>query len=942
MTVTVCINLTRANRRNGLPRLAAPRWARFGFALALALCLPAQGQAQRSPAAASDFTISTDGVPRVAPPTTGGDPRKFWKPVVPDAGLQLKLERYRRAQNHTHDLSLKAGFAPAAISARDAAGRLTTFYIDLQDGEYGHANAFAGTYLGKTSVWFNHAGFVGRDETDNLYTIAHEFFHSIFDPVNRKHGLYAVPTPPRMMWISEGIPTAVGQLAMEGFEGTSLKARARSGSRLGIRALGARYLDYPIDLRDEFPLPTSVKAPFASNGKEDWFTSSSSDETVYKLSYATSSFWQHVATRSGGMGWVRKFIDRPAPADKSAGGWVDWAQQGVRSGRAFANFADAYNDYIGSFVDYPYLNPTSEKDFFAWGTWQNMLFHEGCRPIEVVAGAPAVDHVATIYPMAAECVRVKVTGLAPKAANVHVTLANASLAQCKNINVVSGLKRALQDPVVKPDNTCDWHWQYEYNPLTLNAKGEQVFVITNVNPEAPGKTPVVRAVTFQFSVPAISVTASGSVSATSGGQPQGTTNAYGPPRASPAKVPVPSRPSNKPGAAGSDRVAQAGQRTAVSEASASAQGSDCDALSRQVGPCGVALTTLKLRWGDVADQAFDVTRLQGDAVGGDLSNIGQMMTGLASFATTAGQGQGGTLELKFPKLKPGQTGKFSNALARLTIQTQDKSVGLESVSPKYVQAGSSPGCPHSGAVYPHAGQVTIDSHDATGLAGSFSADFHESSASGCPVPVKVASVSGRFKTQRVVDEDQEAYAESAQGQARLNELLVAKFYAMVPPALTASTDRVTAWETFAREQGRTPSEPAQPTDTDPGATAIEEPPACRCDCEEAGTSLAKKCLRVCGFYVSLRDVCVAAKNPGNTDNPWNAGKPGNPRNAADATSAVDCYLDFLVRDMEEPQKSQFRRMNADQLKGMDPKDLNHFLGPMLAGLKAQGLNCPAR
>lgn len=55
---------------------------------------------------------------------------------------------------------------------------------------------------------------------------------------------------------------------------------------------------------------------------------------------------------------------------------------------------------------------------------------------------------------------------------------------------------------------------------------------------------------------------------------------------------------------------------------------------------------------------------------------------------------------------------------------------------------------------------------------------------------------------------------------------------------------------------------------------------------------------------------------------------------------LDCYLDYLVRDAEEPFKSQFRKQNADQLAAMDQNGRDLFVGGMLDGLKAEGVSCP--
>ena len=894
-------------------------------------------------AVAPEVNISTKDVPGVSiNPFAGG-----WKEVTPDAALKKKLEVYRRAQNRTNTLSAAAGFAPADIQARDASGNPTTYYVDFRDGEASDSNAFAGLYAGERSVWYNHSGFSERDnETDNLYTVAHEFFHAIFNPVVKKRGLWAIPVATRLKWMSEGIPTAVGQLSLEGFDGTSLKSRVKDGSRYAVRALGARYLDYPIDLRDEEPLPA----------KGMWFEVKNADQTAEILSYATSSFWHHVAVRSGGLSWVKKFIDRAPPSSKSTGGWVDWAEKGIQAGNQFANFADAYNSYIGRFVDYPYLTPTSEKDYFAWGKWQSLLFFEGCRSIELVAGAPPVEHVATIRPLSAECVLVKVKGLPAKAANIHVTLPGATDRQCSDLNVVSGFKRGLQWPVVKADNTCDWQWQFLYDPLTPNAKGEQAFVITNVRPDKPSLTTMARAVTFQFSVPALTVAASGSVtssgSAANGSASRTAANAA-------KKLAVPNKASAK-----ASQIAVIGDSSNEAESELKYQGSGCDALTREIRPCG-PYTKLSFQWGEIADLAVEVALQKVQAMMGDLSALGTGMGEMQGQLMQARQSSGATIHIEFPRLEPGGSGSFSNAMITLSIDDHGESGSLESLSPSFIRPGHNPDCPHASAIYPYAGKVNIESYDANGISGSFSADFYDVPEQGCPVPFKVASVSGRFRSTPIIDVAQSDYADSPAGQKRLNALLINKFYAMTPDTVLP-IGRATAWGLFAK--GLANAGGNAHAGTSGGAVRAA---TCHCDCAEFDSPRRDECSSQCAAYGPMAAQCVIQREIGKGrsedavlkeinacagDCPSLRGEVSticgdalySLRRACRASGPagvtqkqIDCYLSYVVREAEEPQKSTLRQQLAEQIKAMDASTRDQFMGGILDALKGEGLNCPA-
>lgn len=907
----------------------------IGTGAALLLCA-----LSASAAVAPEISISTTKVPGVSAIPFVGE----WREVAPDAALKKKLEVYRRAQTRTHTRAVAAGFEPAQVDARDAGGNPTTYYVDFRKGFSSDSNAFAGDYEGVRSVWYNHSGFLEREsETDNLYTVAHEFFHSIFNPVVKKRGLWAIPVVTRLKWMSEGIPTAVGQIALEGFDGTSLEGRAKAGSRHGVRALGARYLDYPIDLRDEYPMPTSGM----------WFESLSADATAVSQSYATSSFWHHVAVKSGGLGWVKKFIDRPAPSDKSSKGFVDWAEKGIQRGGRFANFADAYNSYIASFVDYPYLNETSEKDYFAWGKWQSLLFMDGCRRIVLAAGAEPVKHIADIRPLASECLRVKVTGLPPKAANIFVTLAGATDRQCSDLNVVSGRKTPLQSPKVNADGSCDWHWQFAYDPLTANARDEQVFVITNVRPDKPSLTAMVKGATFKFSVPALAVTASGSATADSS---TNSAQAAGAPAKPQKKVKAPAKASAKAG-----QIAAIGFNVSKSESLLPYRGSGCDALTRAIRPCG-PYTQLTLQWGEIADLGVEMMQSQYGVANGDFSQFGEIARKLPKSLEQAARLSGASIELQFPRIERGATGSFSNAMISLSLQDDGDEAGLESLSPKFVRPGHNPDCPEANAIYPYDGKVNIESYDASGISGSFSADFYETSEGSCPKPVKVASVSGRFRNPPLRDEVQEDYEESPAGQKRLYALLVNKFYAMVPETFTPIA-RAEAWALFAKQMA------AQGAGGGTSGGSASRAQTCNCDCAEFDSPRRDACSAQCLGYAPMAAQCVIEREVGkgrsheSVINEINACPSDCPalrgsvpaicgdalyqmRRACLASGPagisqkqIDCYLDYVVREAGEPMRSEFRKTQAEQLKAMEASARDQFMGMMIDMLKGEGVNC---
>lgn len=886
----------------------------------------------------STQTQYTEQMPAMA---RAEDRRKYWALVQPDAALAKKLAVYEEAQNFVHRKYVAAGFEPAAITARNAEGQLSTFYIDYQDGPFNFANAIAGERFGVQSVWFNHASFAEREsEVDNYHTVGHEFFHRIFNPIAQRREHWPSNVPVSRKWMSEGIPTATAQIALEGFKGTNLAKRVSGGEKQAVRALGAFYLDYPIDQRLDFPIPA----------EGNWFESTSAEQRADTLSYAVSSFWRHVAAESGGLSGFKHIIDRPRPAGDSAGDWLDWVEDGIQGRRGFANFAEAYNSFVSTFVDYPYLNTTSQSDYFAWGKWQSILFHEGCRQIKLQSGAKPELHVATIYPVASECVRVSVSGGPKTGSVINVTLPNATDQQCSDLNVVSGgdnryrkaadkgstrgNKKLFEYPKPKPDGGCDWHWVFLHDPLTPNANGEQVFVITNVNPQKPSRTKVVRAVTFEFSATALQVAASGNVTATKAGS-----------STAEQKLPVPKKASAK-------AESLPLLTSPMMESPAPYRGSECDALSRQIGLCG-PYTEIELGFGELADLAVENGLTQIGVMGGDLASLSALMTqgsGQALLAK-ASQAISAGITLKFSRIEPGFVGNFNDAKIILAVSQGEFSSTLESIDPKYIRKGINFECPDVGALYRDNGKVTIESYTASGIAGSFSADFYEPSPSGCPVPQKVATVSGRFNTAPVRDQVQEDYQDSAAGQKRMNALLINKFYSMVPPELSFMQGRASAWALFS-QQTLTQSSGAGGAAGGGGILSPAASSGCNCDCKEMLSKPTREgCGSQCSAEFSLMGLSCAMQNEqqqGNVPGETNRRIEACPKTCADyrgksvgelcetamylvyskcgsgdvRAAEIERYLDILVASFPEPTRSEQRRVMKEQVFAMDAETRN--------------------
>ncbi|MBA4285069.1 MAG: hypothetical protein C0434_06010 [Xanthomonadaceae bacterium] len=153
--------------------------------------------------------------------------------------------------------------------------------------------------------------------------------------------------------------------------------------------------------------------------------------------------------------------------------------------------------------------------------------------------------------------------------------------------------------------------------------------------------------------------------------------------------------------------------------------------------------------------------------------------------------------------------------------------------------------------------------------------------------------------------------------------------------------------------------------------AVAGPSAsCACDCPEFFSSKREACRSQCANYGPLSTSCVIQRerSRGRSDADIEtaikdcstdcavlrsetrplcldavyplviACKASGPQGAT--ARRVDCYLDYLVRELEEPMKSQFRQQNADQLAAMDQQGRDLFVGNMLDALSGEGYRCP--
>ena len=182
----------------------------------------------------------------------------------------------------------------------------------------------------------------------------------------------------------------------------------------------------------------------------------------------------------------------------------------------------------------------------------------------------------------------------------------------------------------------------------------------------------------------------------------------------------------------------------------------------------------------------------------------------------------------------------------------------------------------------------------------------------------------------------------------------------------ARADSEAARRDGVRSDGEDPASPVGGA-----AGTLSEGPECACDCAEFNSPKRSLCGSQCQNYGPISAQCVIEREraSGRSDEQIEAAlktcstdcavlrtetrplcldalfgiaaacKASGPGGATQ--KQIDCYLDYLIRDAEEPFKSQFRKQNADQLAAMDQNGRDLFVGAMLDGLKAEGLRaCP--
>ncbi|WP_293393969.1 hypothetical protein, partial [Nevskia sp.] len=162
------------------------------------------------------------------------------------------------------------------------------------------------------------------------------------------------------------------------------------------------------------------------------------------------------------------------------------------------------------------------------------------------------------------------------------------------------------------------------------------------------------------------------------------------------------------------------------------------------------------------------------------------------------------------------------------------------------------------------------------------------------------------------------------------------------------------------------------TGTSAGTGSSTKGPSCNCDCAEFDSPRRDSCSGQCLGYAPVAAQCVVQRevskgrshdavlkelNACPSDCPSLRGSVSTicgdalygPRRACLASGPggisqkqVDCYLDYVVRDLEAPQKGSLRKQLADQIEQMDAGGRDQYIGALLDAMKGEGHSCPAR
>lgn len=251
----------------------------------------------------------------------------------------------------------------------------------------------------------------GRHPRKGRITANHELFHAFAWTIPRGNWDNDDNTH---LWVSEGTTDAIAPFSFRAGRGAWNFYRAlQSGDQSMGKTLGLRPYDYPLDLAT---MPTQRSWLFTrfpalrqANNRET---------TRTHFSYMTSSFWRFLMkeallggdTGGGARAWrqMNLIFSEPLRADESASrqrftAWLDrwirthhpvWKTQGLYG---------AYPAFVAHWVEFPDQFMSSRRGMFKHPKWLDAVFHDGCKTLELDEQRPTATFDLKIRPVAATC-----------------------------------------------------------------------------------------------------------------------------------------------------------------------------------------------------------------------------------------------------------------------------------------------------------------------------------------------------------------------------------------------------------------------------------------------------------------------------------------------------------------------------------------------------------
>lgn len=754
-------------------------------------------------------------------------------------------------------------------------------------------------------------------------SMAHELFHAIQAsyPSFSRHERKGAHDG---KWITEGIPDAIAPWALDGirFNGASAfewKKSLKSGSERFGKVLGLRPYDYPLDLR-AVPYP---KMKIQSELRGDGGITEMS-------SYMTSSFWRYVLFEKPkpSLEWkaLPALMEDPIGRGKTMReDALKWADEAVTL--SIPTFTDGlfrgFSAFIAERVEYPDQVMGSRQGVFAHPTWLEYMFQDGCPLITLNGSEPKPPTIDLVIPqLAAKCLRLKWTG--PRHANSGAPTATltATVLNSKNEarsveslhighhGTSEGFFASYKDQgtgaTVKLGNTLDLD---PLNPSKTN--NELVVTLTNV-----ARSPLDTAIQ-QYRITII----------VNSSQAQGTVTQ---PADSEAKRPASTGKSsgkrrNHPGV--SKPTAQDGVGIGAADASGDIDELyDCfNGMFKQLS-AGALLLNSKVREKQIATEPPPQCN---------------MLTKIADPAfKDRFKGKMG-VEIRLPPIATGHKGGVKGAV--VSVGWSDPAMRPQ----------------HNDDIGAETELVNVNITEATEtyIRGGFSARFTEA------LHGVVGTVTGDFLQARA-DTSEFDFSEQPLDYFSSDMLLSFYYAGMDGKTLQGMAAEVAA--TARRERGAGGSTGGS------GGASGGALPECSCSSVEFFSPKREDCAAQCLNYapMALNYVYQRELAKGRTAASVEAEINACPASCAalDASGGrysslcadaiyplrrscaasgpggvsqaqIDCYLNYLVRELEEPMKSQFRKTNADQISAMNQETKNSFLGGLLDALKAEGLSC---